>query len=127
MEYTIQITDDPQIINVTITGKWNQETDRAMGLEIMAKVEESKVGKVLVDMRELQFELPMINLFERAKELREQRRGFKPASRKVALVYKPKHKQMEANLNFFEDSSQNRGLPYQVFKQLEPALEWLKK
>jgi len=127
MEYTIQLINASQIVSVTITGKWDSKTDKAMALDVMAKVAESKAGKVLVDMRELQFDLPIINLFDRAKELREQRSRFAPVSGRVALVYKAGSKKLDESLIFFENTSRNRGLPYQVFKEIESALEWLSK
>lgn len=125
MEYVIQITDDPMIIRVAVTGNWRSETDQTMALEIMAKVDESKVDRVLIDMRELEFTLPIIDIFQRAKDLSEQRRGFRSRSTKVALVYQPQTKQVEETFVFFENTSQNRGLPYRVFKRIEFALEWL--
>ena len=127
MEYTIQLANDSQIIKVTIAGIWNAETDKTMALDVMAKVEKTGVDKVLIDMRELQFDLPMLNLFDRAKELRDQRSNFISHSNRVALVYKPTDKKMDSNLKFFEDASQNRGLPYRVFKDAASALEWLLK
>jgi len=127
MEYVIQLIEDPQMISVTITGKWDPAADRAMALEVMAKAAESMVGRVLVDVRQLQFDLPMINLFQRAKELGEQRREFNLVNGKVALVYQPTDKKRDDSLIFFENASRNRGLPYRVFKELDAALEWLMK
>jgi hypothetical protein len=127
MEYTIQLTNDSQVISVVITGKWDSTTDKAMALDVMAKVAETKLSRVLVDMRELQFDLPIINMFQRAKELRDQRRGFEAVSTRVALVYTAVSKKLDESLKFFEDASQNRGLPYRVFKNVDSALEWLLK
>jgi len=127
MEYILQLTNNAQVISVVITGKWDSQTDKIMALDVMAKVDEIGVDKVLIDMRELQFDLPMINIFDRAKELREQRRSFSAHSSRVALVYKSTDKKLDNNLKFFEDASQNRGLPYRVFKDTDEALEWLLK
>ena len=127
MGYTIQLMEEQKIILVTISGKWNPEMDKPLGVEIMSKVGEWKVSKVLVDMRELQFEMPVIDIFQRAKDLSEQRREFAPVSSKVALVYHPKDRKTIENFIFFENTAQNRGSPYRVFKDMESALEWLKK
>ena len=127
MEYTIQLMEEPEIILVTISGKWNPDMDNPMGIEIMSKVGEWKVSNVLVDMRELQFEIPVIDIFQRAKDLSEQRREFAPVSSKVALVYHPKDRKTIEDFIFFENTAQNRGSPYRVFKEMESALEWLKK
>jgi hypothetical protein len=127
MDYTIQLMEEPKIILVTISGKWNPDTDKSMGIEIMSKVGEWKAGNVLVDMRELQFDIPVIDIFQRAKDLSEQRREFTPVSSKVALVYHPKDRKTVEDFTFFENTAQNRGSPYRVFKEMESALEWLAK
>ena len=127
MNYSIQLVDDPQIIQVTTSGVWDPNVDGAMGIEVMEKVNEWKVGRVLIDMRDLQFNLPVINLFQRAKNLSQQRREFQHVSSKVALLFNSTDRKMDESLAFFETTAQNRGLPYRVFKQLESALEWLAK
>ncbi len=125
MEYTLQLINNSRVIRAVLSGKWDAQTDKAMALAVMSKVDDTGVDKVLIDMRELRFDLPMINLFERAKELREQRRNFILHSSRVALVYKPTDKKMDDDLKFFEDASQNRTLPYRVFKNVDSAVEWL--
>ncbi len=127
MDYTIQLMEEPKTILVTISGKWNPEMDKPMGIEIMSKVGEWKVNNVLVDMRKLQFELPVIDIFQRAKDLSEQRREFTRVSSKVALVYHPKDRKTVEDFIFFENTAQNRGSPYRVFKEMESALDWLKR
>ncbi|NJC97961.1 MAG: hypothetical protein C3F07_08140 [Anaerolineales bacterium] len=127
MDFSIELLQDPPIINVTVAGQWDSKTDNDMALDIMKKVSETKVDKVLVDLRELQFEIPVVDIFQRAKDLREQRRGFAPVSAKVALVYRPVDQKMEEDFIFFENTSQNRGLPYRVFQRMESALAWLTK
>ena len=44
MEYIIQL------ISVTITDRWDSKTAKAMALVVMAKVNETGLRKVLVDM-----------------------------------------------------------------------------
>jgi hypothetical protein len=125
MNYSIQLMEEPKIVQVITSGVWEREVDNAMGLEIMRKMAELKVNKALIDMRELQFDLRVLDIFQRAEALRDQRREVNPPSSKVALVYNPVSKKMDEDFTFFENTARNRGLPYRVFKQMEAALEWL--
>jgi hypothetical protein len=127
MNYNIQLVEEPKIVQVTTWGEWDREVDNAMGLDIMKKMIESNVNKALIDMRELQFDLPVVEIFQRAKDLSDQRRDVKPPGIKIALVYNPIDKKVDEDFIFFENTSQNRGLPYRVFKQMESALAWLSK
>jgi len=125
MDYSIQLIEDSKIAQVVTSGEWEREVDNAMGLEIMKKMSEWKVNKAVIDMRNLQFELRVLDIFQRAETLRDQRREVKAPSTKVALVYLPRDKRADEDFIFFENTARNRGLPYRVFKQMESALEWL--
>jgi hypothetical protein len=37
MDYSIQLMEEPKIVQVTTSGEWEREVDNAMGLEIMKK------------------------------------------------------------------------------------------
>lgn len=125
MNYTIQLMEEPKIIHVIISGEWNLEVDNAMGLDIMKKTVEWRVNKVLIDMCELQFELRVLDIFQRVESLRKQRVEVKPSSSKVALLYCPNDTNKDDDFIFFENAARNRGLPYRVFKQKDDALAWL--
>jgi len=126
MDYSIQLMEEPtRFVRAITSGDWEREMDNAMGLEIMQKMVEWKVNKAVIDMRDLQCELRVLDIFKRAETLREQRREVKPNGSKVALVYRSKDKKTDDDFIFFENTAQNRGLPYRVFKQMETALEWL--
>jgi hypothetical protein len=73
--------------------------------QIMKAVEESGSKKILVDMRELHFGLPMIHLYERAQGLRNQRLNPRSTSRKVALVYTACTRKIDDDLIFFGNGS----------------------
>jgi hypothetical protein len=124
MEYSIQQADGDLII-ATASGEWDQATDNAMIREVMEAVNTSDSRKVLVDIRELRFDMPILQIFERALELRQQRGEFGTTTAKVALVYPSAGKKMEDDLAFFETAARNRGLPYRTFKDMEAALAWL--
>jgi len=125
MDYVIKYDDAKQVIVVTATGKWVLEKDNEMIREILRTVEETGSKKVLVDIRALHFDLPMIHLYDRAQGLRKQRLDFNTTSRKVALVYTATTKKMDSDLLFFETAARNRNLPYRVFKDVDVAWSWL--
>jgi len=125
MDYVIEHDQDRQMLIVTATGKWELDKDNEMIRQIMKTVEDSGSKKVLVDIRELQFNLPMIHLYERAQGLMKQRLNSKTASRRVALVYTAHTRKIDEDLIFFETAARNRNLPYRVFKDLEEAQKWL--
>lgn len=125
MEYSLHLDEEDKIVSVTARGQWDSATDNAMVQEIMTAVTLKGVQKVLLDLRELIFDLPMFQIFERAKEISEQRLAQPRVSSKVALVYSSADPKLDADMQFFETASRNRGLPYRVFTNVEDAREWL--
>jgi hypothetical protein len=125
MEYTIQIFEDQKLIHARAKGQWDKQTDDAMIREIMGSVPKMGLKKVMLDMRELQFDMSLTTIFQRAQELRDQRVESKSFTVKVAIVYLSKDRQTEDNFSFFETTARNRGLPYRVFKDDKEAFAWL--
>ena len=124
MEYTIQLREDQKVILVTACGEWDATIDNNMVFEILEMIDSSGYEQVLLDLRELQFDFPVFQIFGRAKEMREQRRQFGKGSSKAALVYSPNNAKTEEDMQFFENAARNRGLPYRTFKDIEDALKW---
>lgn len=125
MEYTIQLETENGLVSVQATGEWERETDDTMVQEIMKTISESGLSKVLLDMRELQFDLSMAQIFERVKTMRNIRMKQGAVSSKVALVYDTQDSKRVADMKFFETASQNRMVPYRVFSAIEEARKWL--
>ncbi len=125
MEYDIQHREDQNIITATAKGEWNSKADNAMVREIMEMIDASGSRKVLLDIRELHFDLPFIQIFERAKEMREKRQQSGITSTKTAILYSSTNEKLDKDLSFFETASRNRGLPYRTFKDMEGAMAWL--
>lgn len=121
MEYTVQLNEENNIISAIAKGTWQAETDNDMVKEIMEMVKSKQALKVLLDVRELQFAHSIIEVFQRAQELREKRKAFK-TNHKVAIIYSA---DLPVDMPFFETASQNRGLPYRVFTGIDEAKEWL--
>jgi hypothetical protein len=103
---------DPKIENLMVRG-------------IMEAVGSTGSTRVLLDIRELQYELTMSRIFERTQEVLKQREEFKHVSRKVAILYPSADPKIDENSRFFETVARNRGLPYRAFRDMESALEWL--
>lgn len=125
MEYRIQHREDQNLIIATARGELDPNIENLMVRGIMEAVGSTGSTRVLLDIRELQYELPMSRIFERTQEVLKQRGEFKQVSRKVAILYPSEDPRIDENSRFFETVARNRGLPYRAFKDMESALEWL--
>lgn len=121
MEYKVGLTEE-KFIHAVAKGNWNAEIDNNMVQEIMDLVEKKEILKVLLDIRELQFRHSVLQIFQRVQEMREKRKATSKTSRRVAIVYSAT---LPVEVPFFETASQNRGLPYRVFTDIDEAKEWL--
>ena len=125
MQYTIQLETDNGLISIRAEGDWDRDTDNKMVEEIMQTVDSSSLRRVLLDIRELRFDLSMAQIFERARDMRDQRSQHALVSSRVALVYAEGNPKLDADMHFFEATAQNRSVPYRVFVDIEKAREWL--
>jgi hypothetical protein len=125
MDYVIQLDEKNRIVTAVAKGEWDSDTDNTMVYQILEMVDVTGVQKVLLDIRELRFKLPIIQIFERAKELRVERQKFSKTSAKAAIIYSSEDQKLEEDMVFFETAARNRGLPYQVFKDINDGLKWL--
>ena len=125
MDYIIQLDEKNRIVTAVAKGEWDSDTDNTMVYQILEMVDVTGVQKVLLDIRELRFKLPIIQIFERAKELRVERQKFSKTSAKAAIIYSSEDQKLEEDMIFFETAARNRGLPYQVFKEIDAGLKWL--
>lgn len=125
MNYIIQLDEERKIVSAVAKGEWDPEADNTMVYQILEMVDVTGVQKVLLDIRELRFELPIVQIFERAKDMRVERQKFSKTSVKAAIIYSSEDQKLEEDMIFFETTARNRGLPYQVFKDVEEAVAWL--
>lgn len=125
MEYVIQIDEENGIISAIAHGEWNSTADNTMIREIMDLVETKRLNKILLDISALQFDFPVVQIFERAREVREYRLQKTRVSSKVALIYSASNPKVEQDMHFFETVSRNRSLPYRVFTNVNDARKWL--
>lgn len=125
MEYSIRIDDERQMIVSTVNGEWELLVGRRMSREVMETVQATGFKLVLVDMRELVMRITILQIYERAKELWDEREEFQSYGVRVAVVFTFNDPQFKKNMLFFETVSQNRGLPYRVFASKQEGLDWL--
>lgn len=125
MEYHIEIDTAHGVIYATALGAWQSDIDDRMVTEIFQAVKEHNVRNVLLDIRELRFDLSTVRIFQRAKEMRDMRLQKREVSSKVALVYSAGDSKLEADMKFFETAAQNRAAPYRIFTDVEAARKWL--
>lgn len=125
MEYHIEIDTANGVIFASALGAWQSDIDDRMVTEIFQAVKEHNVRNVLLDIRELRFDLSTVRIFQRAKEMRDMRLQKREVSSKVALVYSAGDSKLEADMKFFETAAQNRAAPYRIFTDVEAARKWL--
>ena len=125
MEYIVQYREDQNIVAATAKGEWDPRVDNAMVREVMEIVDATGGAKVLLDIRELHFDISIVRALERALEVREYRQGFKTVSRKTAIVYSSVDERIDESVIFFETASRNRGLPFLTFTVIDKAMAWL--
>lgn len=125
MDYAIELGADGKIVFAAAHGEWDAAIDNAMIRQIMETVNSTGVSKVFLDMRDLHFDFPIVQIFERAKEVRQERRKHDKVSTRTALVYSPVNAKREQDMAFFETTSRNRGLPYAIFRDADEAIKWL--
>ena len=77
MNYTVEFNKHQKIVMAIAEGAWDSTTDNAMVYKMLEMIHVTGSSKVLLDIRELHYNLPMFQIFERAKEMREQRRQFR--------------------------------------------------
>jgi anti-anti-sigma regulatory factor len=127
MEYIISHDTKADMIVATASGKWNQQKDNELVREVRRTVSDLRVKNVLIDLRSLEnIDLTTLRLYEHAIKLKQGGQEFETVSMKVAIVVSVKDEKDEANCKFFETTARNRGLPYMIFKDIDPAMEWLK-
>jgi hypothetical protein len=125
MDYTIRLDEERRIVTAAAKGDWNSDTDNSMIVQIMEMVDATGIQKVLLDIRELRFKVSIVQIFERAKELRTIRQKFNKTSAKAAIIYSSEVPKLDEDMIFFETAARNRNLPYQVFKDIDDGLKWL--
>ena len=71
MDYIVEFNEEQKIVSARAEGLWDSGTDNSMVHKILEMVDATGSSKVFLDIRELYFDLPMFQIFERAKEMRE--------------------------------------------------------
>ncbi len=125
MNYVIQPDSKDRIIKVRAKGKWDLEFGRAMSREIAGTVDATHLRLVLVDMRQVVIRASILQIYERVKELWDEHQSAKQTVWKVAAVLTLDDQEFRKEMQFFENTAQNRGLPYRIFSEMDEAFGWL--
>ena len=120
MATKIKIITARDFIEVTTNGIINITTSRQLLVEI-AKAEHHPVDyELLIDFRDTQSDLSILDVYKLAAELCQYGDTFR---RKVALIVLPGLNFNSAS--FFETCSHNRGFSVSAFTDYEKAMRWV--
>ena len=109
------------VLWVAATGTRSLATVLAMSKDIMSACAERGIGKVAIDVRQLQGRLPPLDSYEVVNDHFPQMRSTRVITQ-AAIVDR---KEFEANYRFFENLAVNRGFNLRIFSDAEQALSWL--
>ncbi len=120
MATTIKIITARDFLEVTTDGIVTMATSRQLISDIANAEHNLADYELLVDFRDTQSQLSVMNVYELAAELCKHGTAFR---RKVALVVTPGFNSDQAN--FFETCSHNRGFSVNAYTDYESALRWI--
>lgn len=120
MATQIKVIPARDFIEVTTDGVINITTSRQLLTEIAEAGHQQDDDTLLVDFRDTQCELSVIDVYQLAAELSLHGSAFR---RKVALLVLPGFNFNRAS--FFETCSHNRGFSIYAYTDYEKALRWL--
>lgn len=101
----------------------NLEEVKRYGMTIFAACLDGGFNKVLLDERDLRYELSFLDTYDLAEFYSEQMLKVRRKLIKAAVVCDPKFMKDAA---FWEDCAVNRGLYVKTFSSVDKALLWLK-
>ena len=118
IHFISNIVDD--ILEITTWGfDENIEEVKNYGFSILEEAMRAEKSKILVDERELEYQMGMTETFELAKLAG----SVTPTNVKVAIVSQPKFKD---SIEFYEQIASLRGFKIKSFFEKENAISWLK-
>lgn len=126
MEYSIQIDAERDMIVVAVTGNWELETGREMSRRLNETVISTGIQRILVDMRQVDIRVSILQIYERTKELWDEQQRFRNFTIRVSVALTLTDPNFENDMKFFETAAQNRNLPFHIFGNMKEALDWLK-
>ena len=119
MSVNIKVIRPKDFIKTTVTGVLDFEVSRQALLEIASQMEHPGEYEILVDTREAEPALSMIDIFELGEAL-----AAHPSLRRSKIAFLKSKKDSE-KAEFLETITANRGVRAQVFTDFEEAVTWL--
>ena len=118
MGHTLDFIDDQEIVKVVFNGKASVEDHEAVRTEAARALSSRGWGKLLVDARNIESEMSVIDDFGFTKS----HKSHKPPLECVAVI----HRQDETErFRFIENVALNRGQHMKVFTDEREAIDWL--
>jgi len=117
----VEMTREPKYLHFRAKGMRSRESILALSKQIMDACIEHDARQVLVDVRELEGFLPVLDAYEiPAQEFPAMRRP--EILRQAAVIDR---EGAEERGRFFETVAQNRGFNLRTFQDPDEAIEWL--
>jgi hypothetical protein len=114
----IRIEPREGYLHVEVSGVFDKSRAEQFLRELLEASREHDLGKILVDIRELEGPIPVVARFDLARMTAKER------THPVRMAVLEGEGQV-ANNRFFEDVAVNRGTPVKVTIDPDAALEWL--
>ena len=119
MSVNIKVIHTKDFIKTTVTGVLDFAVSRQALLEIASQIEQPGEYEILVDTREAEQALSMIDIFQLGEAL-----AAHPSLRRSKIAFL-KLKKDSHQAEFLETITANRGVRAQVFSDFEEAVTWL--
>jgi hypothetical protein len=119
MPANLKVINTKDFIKTTVTGKFDFEASRQTLFKILSLIKQPDEYDVLVDTREAEALLSIIDLYELGKALASQTILRKS---KICLLVPMKDIDMA---DFFETVAVNRGVQMKAFTDFEHAISWI--
>jgi anti-anti-sigma regulatory factor len=121
MPSDIRIIRAHEFIQVSPEGRLDLEQAKRVLVEVASAAAPSDDYDVILDARNVEFELDVADLWELAAELHKVRQAF---SRRTAVLVPPERSDYAG---FFAVLAQERGFELSAFTHLGDAMEWLER
>ncbi|HMT10937.1 MAG TPA: STAS/SEC14 domain-containing protein [Ignavibacteria bacterium] len=122
MPYRIEISSEPEKLEVKYFGKVTEDEYRAAIIEFIEKKGGSKYLLVLTDCLEMNIGPSVLDVYERINMY--EKLGIDTETKEAILI--PADQIVVENVKFYETACLNRGYNVRIFENRKEAIEWLK-
>jgi hypothetical protein len=122
MEWEIALQKNGEYLEVVTRGDSDKDGSLEMAVEILNRMRDGRIEKVLIDHRNLSSVRSEIgDIYRRPKEILQL---GAPTSIRIAVIIKPEHND---HFRFLETVYLNQGFHFSLFYEREAAIDWLLK